>query len=99
MTSAVATMDIEDAAGVFTDPKAYADNDRFYAATALLRRESPVHRVERRGFAPFFAITKHQDVWDIARDSQTWINASITWQASVANAISSPMWPATIRCT
>ena len=75
MTSPTATTDIDEAAAVFTDPKAYADNARFFAATALLRRESPVHRVERPRFAPFYAITKHQDVWDIARDSQTWINA------------------------
>lgn len=68
-------MDVADAAGVFTDPKAYADNERFHAATALLRRESPVHLVEHPNFEPFWAITKHDDLMTIARDSTTWINA------------------------
>jgi cytochrome P450 len=68
-------MDIEEAAGVFTDPQAYADNTRFHAATALLRRQSPVHPVEHPDFHPFWAITKHEDVMTIARDASVWINA------------------------
>ncbi len=68
-------MDIEAAASVFTDPRAYADNERFHAAAALLRRESPVHRVEHPDFAPFYAITRFEDVMSIARRSDVWINA------------------------
>ncbi|MDT3439414.1 MULTISPECIES: cytochrome P450 [unclassified Pseudofrankia] len=68
-------MNIDEAAGVFTDPGAYADDKRFHTATALLRRESPVHRVDHPKFLPFWAITKHDDVMAIARDSQLWINA------------------------
>ncbi|MBL7495847.1 cytochrome P450 [Frankia sp. CNm7] len=68
-------MNVDEAAGVFTDPRAYADNERFYAATAVLRRESPVHRVDHPRFLPFWAITRHDDVMEIARDSQLWINA------------------------
>jgi cytochrome P450 len=68
-------MNIDEAAGVFTDPRAYADNERFHAATALLRRESPVHYVDHPKFLPFWAITKYDDVMAISRDSQLWINA------------------------
>ncbi|XVQ14928.1 cytochrome P450 [Spirillospora sp. CA-255316] len=68
-------MDIQEAGTVFTDPSAYADEERFHAATALLRRESPVHLVEHPKFNPFWAITRHEDVLAIARDSETWINA------------------------
>ncbi|MBL7494978.1 cytochrome P450 [Frankia sp. CNm7] len=68
-------MDIAAAATVFTDPRAYADNERFHTATALLRRESPVHRVEHPRFNPFWAITKHEDVLAIARGSDIWLNA------------------------
>src|SRR5262245_16565435 len=50
-------MEIEAAARVFTDPEAYADEKRFPAACALLRRESPVTRVEVEGFDPFRAVT------------------------------------------
>ncbi len=67
--------DIDEAARVFTDPKAYADEKRFHAACALLRRESPVTRVEVEGFDPFWAVTKHDDVMEIARQPDRWINA------------------------
>jgi cytochrome P450 len=66
---------IADAGRVFTDPAAYADEPRFHAACALLRRESPVHRVEAEGFTPFYAITKHADVMEIERQHDKWLNA------------------------
>ncbi|OAA27917.1 cytochrome P450 [Frankia sp. EI5c] len=68
-------MDIAAAASVFTDPRAYADDARFRAATALLRRESPVHLVEHERFNPFYAITRHEDVMAISRASDIWLNA------------------------
>ena len=71
-------MDLSQAGSVFTDPRAYADHERFHRATALLRRESPVHRVEDPNYAPFWAITRHEDVMAIARDSETWRNAPRT---------------------
>ena len=67
-------MNVDDAAAVFTDPGAYADERRFYAACALLRRESPVHRVEVEGFNPFWAVTKHDDVMEIERQPERWLN-------------------------
>nr|MDT0664656.1 hypothetical protein [Micromonospora sp. DSM 115978] len=68
-------MNVTEAASVFTDPRAYADNDRFHTATALLRRESPVHLVEHPKFDPFWAVTKHDDVMTISRAADVWINA------------------------
>ncbi|ABW14149.1 Cytochrome P450-like protein [Parafrankia sp. EAN1pec] len=56
-------MDLDEAGSVFTDPTAYADEKRWHTATALLRRHSPVHRVESAGFAPFWAVTRHEDVF------------------------------------
>jgi hypothetical protein len=35
-------MEIDEAARVFTDPKAYADEKRFHVACGRLRRQSPV---------------------------------------------------------
>ena len=67
--------DIDEAARVFTDPKAYADEKRFHAACALLRRESPVTRVDVEGFDPFWAVTKHDDVMEISRQPEQWLNA------------------------
>jgi cytochrome P450 len=68
-------MTVEDAGRVFTDPTAYADDARFHAACALLRREAPVHRVEADGFNPFYAVTRHADVMDIERQHDRWLNA------------------------
>ena len=67
-------MKIDEAARVFADPKAYADERRFHAACALLRRESPVIRVEVDAFAPFWAVTRHADVMEIARQPDRWLN-------------------------
>ncbi|MGH7857252.1 MAG: cytochrome P450, partial [Candidatus Binatia bacterium] len=68
-------MTTHDAARVFTDPKAYADEARFHAACARLRREAPVIRVEAEGFDPFWAVTKHADVMEISRQPERWLNA------------------------
>lgn len=66
--------DIEQAGHVFVDPAAYADEPRFEAATALLRREAPVHFVQGEGFNPFWAITKHADVLDIEAKNHLFLN-------------------------
>ncbi|MEX5636100.1 cytochrome P450 [Parafrankia sp. FMc2] len=71
-------MDLDEAGSVFTDPTAYADEKRFHAATALLRRHSPVHRVASDGFAPFWAVTRYEDVMAISRDARVWHNAPRT---------------------
>ncbi len=71
----ISEMTIEEAGRVFTDPTAYADERRFYAACALLRRDAPVHRVEAEGFNPFYAVTKHADVMEIERQHDKWLNA------------------------
>jgi cytochrome P450 len=68
-------MDLDEAAGVFTDPKAYAHERRFHSACAVLRAQSPVHRVDVAGFNPFFAVTKHADVMEISRQPERWLNA------------------------
>jgi cytochrome P450 len=68
-------MTVDEATRVFTDPKAYADERRFHAACALLRRESPVTLVAVPRFDPFWAVTKHDDVMEVARQPERWINA------------------------
>lgn len=68
-------MNVDEAGLVFTQPAAYADLERFHAACALLRRESPVHLVDTPGYAPFYAITKHEDVMEIERQTDKWLSA------------------------
>jgi len=70
------SMDIGEAARIFTDPKAYADEERFHAACRQLRRQSPVPWIEAEGFDPFWAVTKHADIMEIARRPDRWINAA-----------------------
>ncbi|HUI48828.1 MAG TPA: cytochrome P450 [Acidimicrobiia bacterium] len=68
-------MQIDEAARVFTDAGAYADEPRFHAACALLRRKAPVPLVEVEGFRPFWAVTKHDDVLEIERQPEMWLSA------------------------
>jgi len=68
-------VNLDEAARVFTQPAAYADEARFHAACAQLRREAPVVRVEAKGFNPFWAVTKHEDVMEISRQPERWLNA------------------------
>ena len=65
---------VEEAGYVFVDPSAYADEDYFHRACALLRAEDPVHLVEGPGFNPFHAITKSADIFDIEARNQIFLN-------------------------
>lgn len=55
-------------------PLAYTDEARMHEALTLLRRESPVHRVEAEGYRPFYALTRHADVLAVERDSALWLH-------------------------
>lgn len=59
---------------VFADPAAYADQERWHQAAATLRREDPVHRVEAPGFAPFWAVTRHEHVAEVERQHDKFWN-------------------------
>jgi cytochrome P450 len=69
------TLTVTEAGLAFTDPAAYADEQRLHEAFALLRREDPVHWVEAAGFEPFFAVTRHADILDIERNNALFLNA------------------------
>lgn len=65
---------IDQAARVFTDPSAYADEPRLHAALTHLRTHAPVSLVDHRPYRPFWAITRHADIMDIERDNVLWVN-------------------------
>ena len=67
---------VDQASQVFIDPAAYADDDRFDSACALLRRESPFHWVvEPTGqFNPFWVATRHADVLEIELHNDLFLN-------------------------
>jgi cytochrome P450 len=69
------TLTVTEAGLSFTDPAAYADEDRLHAGLALLRREDHVHWVEAAGYEPFWAITRHADIMEIERNNALFLNA------------------------
>jgi cytochrome P450 len=71
----VSTPIVDDAANVFADPSAYADEPRLHAALTHLRAHAPVSLVDRRPYRPFWAITKHADVMEIERANDLFISA------------------------
>lgn len=75
MTHQDAELDLTEAGRTLCDAAAYADEARLFQACALLRANDPVHRVEAKGFDPFWAITKHDDVLAIERDTRGWLAA------------------------
>ncbi|TDB93530.1 cytochrome P450 [Actinomadura sp. 7K534] len=69
------TPNVTEAGLALADPKAYADESRFHESLALLRRESPVHYVDAPDYNPFWAVTKHEDVLEVERNHELFLNA------------------------
>lgn len=65
---------VDEAAKVFADPSAYADEPRLHAALTHLRAHAPVSLVDQAPFRPFWALTKHADIMDVERDNVLWVN-------------------------
>lgn len=59
---------------IFVYPDAYTDPATWHATAAELRADAPVLRVEADTFIPFFAVTRHADVFEISRRSDIWHN-------------------------
>ena len=55
-------------------PEAFGDMEAWHATIAELRRESPVVRVEGEGWTPFWAVLKHEDVFEVSRRSEVFWN-------------------------
>ncbi|WP_242882415.1 cytochrome P450 [Actinomadura litoris] len=66
---------VDEAGRALADPACYADERRLHGALALLRRESPVHRVEAPGYNPFWAVTRHADIMEVEREHEAFLNA------------------------
>jgi cytochrome P450 len=71
----VSTPIIDDAAKVFVDPQAYADEAGLHRALSYLRAKAPVSWVEVPDYEPFWAITKHADIMAIERDNARFTNS------------------------
>lgn len=71
----MSTPTMDDAAQVFTDPTAYADDARLHAALTHLRANTPVAWVDNPPYRPFWAITKHADIMAIERANTLFTNS------------------------
>jgi cytochrome P450 len=65
---------IDEAANVFADPMAYADEAGLHAVMTHLRAHAPVSWVDVPNYRPFWAITKHADVMEIERANTLFTN-------------------------
>jgi cytochrome P450 len=70
------TMSAAQAGMMFVTPAAFADDAAFHEGCAVLRRESPVHRVTGHpDFEPFYVLTKHADIIEIEAKPTQFTNA------------------------
>lgn len=79
---------VADLGEIFVSPEAYADPITWHQKAAVLRADEPVFRVERPGFRPFFAITRHADVMAIERRSDVFVNGltSVLQESTILDA-------------
>ena len=56
------------------DPLSYAKQGVPHEVWTRLRRESPVHYCEPKGFEPFWAITRHADICEISKQPDRFLN-------------------------
>jgi cytochrome P450 len=66
---------MDDAAKVFANPQAYADEAALHRALSHLRAHAPVSWVDVPNYAPFWAITKHADIMEIERANDVFTNS------------------------
>jgi cytochrome P450 len=71
----MSTRIMDEAAKVFADPQAYADEAKLHAALTHLRAHAPVSWVDVPDYRPFWAITKHADVMEIERANTLFTNS------------------------
>lgn len=60
---------------LISDPATYADPPLVYSIFAKLRAEDPVRWMEPQNYRPFWAVTKYDDVVEIERQRDIFINA------------------------
>jgi cytochrome P450 len=61
-------------AALFTDPHRWVDMDRWHDEVAAIRDTEPVAYCDIEGFEPFWALTRHADVFEVSRRNDRWLN-------------------------
>lgn len=73
---------LDRAVAALISPKGHANERTLNRACAVLRRLSPVHRVDVPGVRPFWAVTRHADLLSVELRSQLFAAAPRTYLAS-----------------
>ncbi len=60
---------------IFTNNERWADVDDWNRSAMALHEEGGIHRIEREGFSPFWAVIDHTALVDIEREAKLFANA------------------------
>ncbi len=71
MTTTISRLDQID----LVTPELYGSRGYPWAEWAIQRREAPIYLYDRPGVAPFWSITKYDDIQHISRDPETFISS------------------------
>ena len=63
---------------IFIDPASYADQHEWHAIAADLRANAPVLRVESDGYTPFWSVTRYEDVFNVSRHNEQFLNTRMS---------------------
>lgn len=60
----------------FVAPPLYADMDAWHDAVRTIRADHPILTAEAPGYEPFHILMRHDDVFSVSRDHETWHNTT-----------------------
>ena len=66
----------DDRHALFSDPTRWADMTEWHRQVDQIRAADPVTRIEHPGYRPYYALTRHADVFAVSRDNEGWTNTS-----------------------
>ena len=78
-------------------PELYADEERLHALLGHMRQHEPVAWIETETHRPFFAVTRHTDILEVARRSDVFANAPRPILSSCAQELESRSRQAHVR--
>lgn len=64
----------QEIADMIVSPMAHAERDALDAAFAQLRKEAPLTKIQPKGYHPFWAVTKFNDILEIERNNEVFHN-------------------------
>ncbi len=98
MSQTVSHTDVTEARGaLFHNPQLWADMDAWHRRIGELRRSEGIVYIDDPGYSPFWALTKHADVFAVSRDNTGWLNTpqsvlgtDADWQAMLDSGMPLP---------